>query len=500
LRLRHKIEKYMTHSKDHLTREISRCRKGAICTYGFPHPITPETWLDDDGRVHYRRRSKDDSWIAPHIPELVDQLDCHIYVDVVFTVSVFMYLYKYFFKGPDHTLFHIAHHTPHHEEHQPIDEIKDYVRARYLSAPEAAWRILGFDITGKEPAVSSLSVHLPGQNLRQFGNEGSSASSLIRYFHRPNHPTFSPLTYIEYNQDYTFKMYNNTMILTDNDYLERPIPGSKLRVVHRRLRHKDHVARIQTVSPTAGELFYLRCLLTHRPATGFVDIRTFGTRTFNTYHEAAIHMGLFTNINEGSYAMEEALQSFVTPAQLRFLLSRLILEGYPACPLWDQYSLPLSLDFATSSKSVERGLNMALDHLSQLIEDSGRKLSQFGLPDPVFRTHEVESELYAFHGREQQLEQEADNMCGMMNHEQFDVFQTIYNAIHTHETVHGRFEPFFIEGRPGRGKSFVVDALACRLRCEGRIVLIVGTSALAAALHERGRTAHSLFRIPVHEV
>jgi hypothetical protein len=90
-----------------------------------------------------------------------------------------MYLYKYFFKGPNYTLFHVTHHTPHHEEHKPIDKIKDYVHVRYLSALEAAWRILEFDIMGKELAVSSLSVHLPGQNLCQFGNEGSSSSSLI---------------------------------------------------------------------------------------------------------------------------------------------------------------------------------------------------------------------------------------------------------------------------------------------------------------------------------
>jgi hypothetical protein len=90
-----------------------------------------------------------------------------------------------------------------------------------------------------------------------------------------------------------------------------------------------------------------------------------------------------------------------------------------------------------------------LHHLSQLIEDSGRNLSQFGLPDPIFRTPEVESELHVLHSCKQQLEQEANNMCAMMNHKQFDVFQTIYNAIHAHKTMHGTFEPFFIEGRLG---------------------------------------------------
>ena len=39
-------------------------------------------------------RTEDDLWIPSHIPELIDELDCHIFVDVAFTVAVFMYLYK----------------------------------------------------------------------------------------------------------------------------------------------------------------------------------------------------------------------------------------------------------------------------------------------------------------------------------------------------------------------------------------------------------------------
>jgi hypothetical protein len=44
-------------------------------------------------------------------------------------------------------------------ERDPVDEIEDYWNARYLSACEATWRILGFHITKKEPAVTALSVH-----------------------------------------------------------------------------------------------------------------------------------------------------------------------------------------------------------------------------------------------------------------------------------------------------------------------------------------------------
>src|SRR3984957_2616116 len=110
-RLCAKIKKFMTHSKDHLTRETSCCNKDGKCIYHFPHPITPQTWIDDDSRVHYKRSKDEDGWIAPHIPELIDELDCHIYVDIVLTVSIFSYLYKYLHKGPNQTWFHIDHNS-----------------------------------------------------------------------------------------------------------------------------------------------------------------------------------------------------------------------------------------------------------------------------------------------------------------------------------------------------------------------------------------------------
>jgi hypothetical protein len=164
----------MTHGRDHLTRENSRCRQGNLCVYGFPHPIMPETWVDNDGRVHYRRRTEDDLWIVPHIPELVDELDCHIHVDVVFTSAAFLYLYKYLHKGPDWTKFQVEH-----DQRSHVDEIDDYVKGRYLSAHESAWRMLAFDITTKSPSITCLPVHLPGGNIPRYTGGEKSTTLLI---------------------------------------------------------------------------------------------------------------------------------------------------------------------------------------------------------------------------------------------------------------------------------------------------------------------------------
>ena len=49
-------------------------------------------------------------------------MQCHIYVDVCFTAEVVLYLYKYFYKGPDTTRFNIIE----GEAIPPQLEIDDY--------------------------------------------------------------------------------------------------------------------------------------------------------------------------------------------------------------------------------------------------------------------------------------------------------------------------------------------------------------------------------------
>jgi ABC-type branched-subunit amino acid transport system ATPase component len=111
----------------------------------------------------------------------------------------------------------------------------------------------------------------------------------------------------------------------------------------------------------------------------------------------------------------------------------------------------------------------------------------------------VVNELEAFANRFVILRMNALTALATMNIEQQNLFFTIYNDISSHTRLFPS-SPTFVEGRPGHGKTFVMNAIVNILRSEGKIVLICGTSALAASLYERGRTAHSLFEIPVTEV
>ena len=92
-------------------------------------------------------------------------------------------------------------------------------------------------------------------------------------------------------------------------------------------------------------------------------------------------------------------------------------------------------------------------------------------------------------------------MVCRMDEDQITIFHTLYDIVILNEKDrHHTMTTFFIDGKPGHGKTCVADALVIKLHSEGHIVLTVATSMLAAMLYEHGCTAHSLFCIPVNNV
>ncbi|KAK2670077.1 hypothetical protein RAB80_014214 [Fusarium oxysporum f. sp. vasinfectum] len=79
----------------------SYCNRDGRCRFGFPHPLSRRTTFDPQGRIHFRRREEEDAWVVPYMLSLILYMDCHINVDVCLSVNIFMYLFKYLFKGPD---------------------------------------------------------------------------------------------------------------------------------------------------------------------------------------------------------------------------------------------------------------------------------------------------------------------------------------------------------------------------------------------------------------
>jgi len=208
------------HRPDHLSHSTSHCYKDGKCQFGFPKLLQETTKVDDSGRVIYRRCKDEDKMVVSYMPFLTELMDYHVNVDVTFTVNIFMYLYKYLFKGPDDARYAITN-----SELQRTNKLQDFVNARYVSATEATWRIFGFETTRMMPTVTSLPVHLPGGNyhpMSQKNGNASMASKLLRYFAHPTAPQFQSLMYTDFYSKYIHKPLTQAGIINPNQWLKQP--------------------------------------------------------------------------------------------------------------------------------------------------------------------------------------------------------------------------------------------------------------------------------------
>lgn len=249
-----------------------------------------------------------------------------------------------------------------------------------------------------------------------------------------------------------------------------------------------HAAR-----PSEGERFYLRALLANRASSSFEDCRTVAGTVYPTFQQAAIELGLFAHDREGEFAMLEAIQQLRTPYQLRILFVHLLInDGIPTpLALWDLISYELSFDFILRHHNVTNiGENAALAEIKHCLEEYGKRLSDYGLPQPMEYTAEIEHELGRWDSIRPQLLASAESACELLNDEQLGIFNRVVVA-----ALNGEPLCLFVDGKAGRGKTFMVNCVCNFLRGNRKIVIATATSAYAAQLYPGGRTAHSAFRV-----
>ena len=406
------------------------------------------------------------------------------------------------FKGPDRTLFTVNTET--------VDEIHEYVQGRYLSASEAAWRILQFDLTTKEPPVIALQVHLPGTNFSQMLRTTGSASKgtdLLRYFHRPIDHEFDSLTFQDFFKYYRHDKYNAAIPLRPGEFLEKRSTEFPLcRVITRAHIHNRPVCRIAMVPVRSGELYYCRAVLKEKPARSYEVLRTINGVVHSTFQEAAYNLGLFKSDCEAHQTMCEAVAHHSSPGQLRFLFSQLITNvSCPVLDLFQEFQQQLSADHIDHTQCYQSSFNMTLLDISHHLRIQGASLTAFGLPEPLQCGDDIQKESDYFEGRHEELAAEAHNLLSTLSRDQRLIYNEIKEEVLAHARNPGRHQTalqpiWFLDGKAGRGKSHVARAVIAKLRSEGLIILICGSTALSVTQYECGRTAHSLFGIPIEEV
>jgi hypothetical protein len=226
-------------------------------------------------------------------------------------------------------------------------------------------------------------------------------------------------------------------------------------------------------------------------------------------------MGLFDNRDEGVMAFEELLNLGTAPAQLRWIFILLAVEGNPVMSIWENHAASLSADIRdgmlrlTSRPDSSLIQNELLRRLQDLLQGLGRTLTDIGLPEPEERQLEVDAERLQWSG-------DPGNLCGFkdsLTAEQVrfqsrfmfksctsdNKFQrAVYNRI-MEITMMDNPPPIHVDGRAGRGKTYVLYPVIGALRKVGEIVLLSASSAFAAKNYPGGRTTHYLYGIPVDE-
>nr|XP_027072002.1 uncharacterized protein LOC113696819 [Coffea arabica] len=474
------------------------CMKDDSCKNHYPKNLCPHTTHGEDSYPYYRRRDDgkkvririftlDNRWVVPYNPYLLALFDCHMNVEICSTIKLVKYLYKYVFKGHDLVCFRIMA----DDSATDTDEIKEFQKGRYISPPEAFWRIYEFRLNEMTPSVYTLQVHLPNQQLVSFPKNSDLLQLLAKV-------DFSKTMLTEF-----FKM-NATNAAAENlkcfykDFPQHFVWSSKYKHWTERKRRKV-IGRLVSVNPKEGERYYLRLLLNHIPGPiSFDDLLTVHDKKMKSFREAALALGLLQSDTYIEETLEEAA-AFQMPCSLRLLFATLLVYCSPTDPvmLWRKFEFDFSRDYERYeqyhdySPAQIRGLVLA--DINRSLQQMGTSIAAYQLPlddlvsiDQVHLTKEIESE------RNIDILPEDLLMSFRLNPQQKYAYDIILQACFASQG-----HSFFIDGPGGTGKTFLYRSLLATLRSQGFIAIAVATSGIAASILPGGRTAHSRFKIPL---
>ncbi|XP_028753423.1 uncharacterized protein LOC114713014, partial [Neltuma alba] len=503
------VGNYMIHGPCGHSNKNSPCMKDGKCSKYFPKKYVDNTAVDEEGYPTYRRRKDgrtiekkgiplDNRFVVPYNPHLLRLFRAHINVEKTNQSRAVKYLFKYISKGNDRVVAGIYSNPDTSSSETSFDEISHYLNCRYVSPCEAAWRIFAFDIHHRYPSVERLSFHLPEQQVVYYSGKSSVSSLLDKP--RMKESMFlawmdlnksgglaKTMTYIQIPQYYTFDK---------NQRIWKP-------------RQRGFaVGRLAHASPTQGEIYYLRVLLTKaRGPKSYEDIRTVDGIIHPTFKSACYALGLLNDDQEFIDAIKEA-SIWASRHYLRKFFVSMLLCNCLSQPLlvWQKSKQLIFEDMLYVARPQQQlsGISItddekeevALIEIERLLKRNGKSLSDFpSMPKPKTDTHiDMRNHLLL-----QELNYDRDScrsesykLRASLTDEQLNIFNEILNAI---DSSNENF--FFVYGFGGTGKTFLWNALTATIRGRGEIVINVASSGIAATLLPSGRTAHSRFAIPI---
>jgi len=478
------------------------------CSKNFPKQFQDQTVVTTDSYARLRRRDTgkkvkigrgdserevDNRWVVPYCAWLLWKYKCHINVKSIASIKAIKYIYKYVYKGHDRTTMQFG---------TCQDEVQLYLDARYISSCESGWRIYEFHMHEESPSVKRLQVHVEGEDLISWDEEQAPDAQTVMEQAASRDSTLS--AYFKANEKYP----NEAKDLLYQDFPSKFVWQAKQRKWTPR-QQGFSIGRMYYASPRAGERFYLRTLLTAiKGATSFEGLRTFGDYVCATYREACLMHGLLEDDSEWRLCLQEA-GDMASGHQLRNLFVIILRDCSPSDPLalWMQFRDKIcdDLRYALQHHNLqvdptqEDVFDYGLYLIDRILQSTNQSLHDWPmLPFPVGNWAElignplIRDQRY---NRDEQAALAAENIpC--LNQGQRAAFDEIVKAVDEQSG-----QTFFLHGPGGTGKTFTYTILCYHFRSQGKIVLCVASSGIAALLLIGGRTAHSCFKIPlkIHE-
>jgi hypothetical protein len=116
----------------------------------------------NDGRTAKVRKCElDNRWVVPYNPYLLMMFNYHVNVEICSSIKAVKYLYKYLYKRHDKASISVTG----AENEVQVDEIRQYRDVRWVTPPEALWRIYVFELSKINPPVQQLQLHLPNMHM-----------------------------------------------------------------------------------------------------------------------------------------------------------------------------------------------------------------------------------------------------------------------------------------------------------------------------------------------
>ena len=131
---------------------------------------------------------------------------------------------KYVYKGYDCACIQTTDRDPHTN-----DEIKSYQDARYVSAPEAVWRLSEFEMHNATDTVIRLDIHLPDQRTITFRDNGDIDEPRDYTKFRDNGDIDEPRDYTKFRDNGDIDEPRDYTKFRDNGDIDEPRDYTKFR-------------------------------------------------------------------------------------------------------------------------------------------------------------------------------------------------------------------------------------------------------------------------------